>query len=634
VVDLTGRRLAEAALTEHVANFTNLVETVGDLIVVATTEGQILFCNQACTRKLGYSTEELAAMHILELHPQEHRREAEDIFAAMLRGEQISCPLPVQSKDGQLVPVETRIWLGTWNGVACVFGFLKDLSEEQEARQLFERLFQNNPASMAVTSPTTRCFIGINKAYEQILGYDKAEIIGKTAQELGLFVSPERYVQTYQQLLTEGRINEVEIQVRCKDGSILDGLFSGEVISSHGQQYFLTVMVDITARKQAEAALLESTERLSAATRAAHLGIYSYDFDSGHAYYSPEFLDLFGAGAVKLDEDLVAKALHPADKPGFLKRMRVANTPGGSGILEHEYRIVRPDGATRWLRVVGRTIFSGDAPKDRPLRAIGIVQDLTDRKRIEEELIRSRERAVAADAAKSTLLATVAHEFRTPLSLLESSLDILDRYGDRLSNEQHREQEQYLRNASRQLNLLVDTVLSYEQMHARQLPSRAERVDIGQICRAIADETRASWSQRHDFQVEVAPALGTLIIDPTLLRRVVENLLTNAFHYTPAGGRIVFSVFRDNSSLRLEVTDQGLGIAEDEQAKIFDPFFRGRNVGPRRGMGLGLNIVRDTLQQMGGDIALTSRLGQGTTFQATLPWREEENSAFPSDSAL
>ena len=255
------RRRAEQALTESAANFRAFFETVGDLIVVAAPDGRILFANPACQRILGYDETELARLGVLELHPADCREEAAAIFAAMFRGERETCPLPLASKEGVKIPVETRVWPGRWDGADCIYGVSKDLRAEQEAQQRFERLFHNNPALMALTSLPERRFTDVNQAFLDALGYRRAEVIGKTSKELGLFADPGQEQTVADLLRTQGRFGDVEIQARRKDGVTLDGLFSGEVIRSQGREYFLTVMIDISRRMQAEQRLRESEQR-------------------------------------------------------------------------------------------------------------------------------------------------------------------------------------------------------------------------------------------------------------------------------------------------------------------------------------------------------------------------------------
>jgi len=250
VRDITEQKKIEGALLESEMNFRTFFETISDLVIVATPDGQILYTNKSLQDKLGYTFGELLGMIILDLHPPDKHDEAMEIFSAMLRGERQYCPLPLISKSGHLLPVETRVWRGRWNGNDCIFGLCKDLSTEQEAQQRFERLFRNNPALMAVSSIPERRFVDVNESFLRVLCYSREDILGKTNAEIGLFAHPEQQASIAAYLETTGSVSGVELKVRRKDGIIIDGLFSGDVISSQGRQYFLTVMVDITGRKQ------------------------------------------------------------------------------------------------------------------------------------------------------------------------------------------------------------------------------------------------------------------------------------------------------------------------------------------------------------------------------------------------
>ncbi|HNW45739.1 MAG TPA: PAS domain S-box protein, partial [Elusimicrobiales bacterium] len=246
---------AGLALRESEVNFRTFFETMNDMIFVASPDGRVLFTNAAVARTLGYGAGELAGLHLLDLHLADKRSEAEEIFGAIFRGERKDCPLPLARKDGSQVPVETRVWFGRWNGADCLFGISKNLTAEREAQLRFESLFRNSPALMALSSMEADDprFLDVNEAFLQALGYSKAEVIGKSSSELGLFPDARQQAVTAEMLRVTGRVAGLERQVRRKDGRILDGLFSGEVITSRGRRSFLTVMVDITARKQAEA---------------------------------------------------------------------------------------------------------------------------------------------------------------------------------------------------------------------------------------------------------------------------------------------------------------------------------------------------------------------------------------------
>jgi diguanylate cyclase (GGDEF)-like protein/PAS domain S-box-containing protein len=246
-------------LSQNEMNYRMFLESSHDIVIVADTEGRLLFANAAASAKLGYPPDMLKNMRIGDLHPAWVRKEVEEIVTDMLAGRRASCPLPLITRDGAVIPVETRVSLGVWNGKECIFGISKDLSVEQEALQKFERLFGMNPALMAVSMLPDRRFVEVNAAFLRTLGYSADEVLGKTSAELGLFANPDQQQHVAANLLEYGRIEEAELQVKTKDGTIRDGLFSGEIIESQGKRYFLTVMIDITERKRLEAKLVEQT---------------------------------------------------------------------------------------------------------------------------------------------------------------------------------------------------------------------------------------------------------------------------------------------------------------------------------------------------------------------------------------
>jgi signal transduction histidine kinase len=219
----------------------------------------------------------------------------------------------------------------------------------------------------------------------------------------------------------------------------------------------------------------------------------------------------------------------------------------------------------------------------------------------------------------SRLLRIVAHEFRTPLGLITGSADILDRYWERLTSEKMNEQNKHIQSAARQLNNLLSSVISFTQT-GQNMPIRPpQMLNIDSTCRSIAAEIVTFWGDGHVFNVAIAADCGSALLDEMHFRRVLNNLLTNAFRYTPPGGDVSLHIRREKKMLLLEVRDSGIGIPREDQKLIFDAFYRSPNVKGRRGMGLGLSIVQESLAQMGGTITVKSSTGEGTTMRVEIP---------------
>jgi PAS domain S-box-containing protein len=260
----------------------------------------------------------------------------------------------------------------------------------------FRMLAEMSPAGIHITDENGNC-IYVNPAWCRMAGItcDEAlgegwikaihkEDLGRLISEWKIFMRGESHWESeYRFMDATGKVTWVygtATLLKGRDGSV---------------EQIIGLIINMNERKKYENELKESEERLRLASESTGFGTYSYEFESGIAYYSKEFLDLYGLSqgeTLKLDGDLVAEALHPDDKKKFLSEMLKANDPLGSGILDTEYRILRTDGTEKWLRTRGLTIFSGNNITDKPLRATGIVQDITERKKINEKLLESEKR--------------------------------------------------------------------------------------------------------------------------------------------------------------------------------------------------------------------------------------------------
>ncbi len=266
--DITTLKLTEESLRESRDNYHLFFETMDDLIVIGAPDGSILYANPAVSRKLGYTLQELLAMGLLDLYPYSCRREGEEILAALFRRERDSCPLPLRKKDGSELPVESRIWMGRWDGGEVTFCISKDLSTLQAALDMFQEIFEHNPSPLALCRAETGEFVRVNEAFLRTLEYAPHELIGRTSGELGLFPDVAAEKESTRVLLETGRLDGCELSVRTKGDGILTGIFSGASIPNQGDRLLLTVMSDITERKRFEEELLLSRTLAESANRA------------------------------------------------------------------------------------------------------------------------------------------------------------------------------------------------------------------------------------------------------------------------------------------------------------------------------------------------------------------------------
>ena len=619
--DITLQRQTAAALQESETNFRTFFQTMTDMILVGTPEGRILFTNAAVPRTLGYAPDQLAGLHLLELHPAEKRAEAEAIFAAMFRSERESCPLPLARQDGSLVPVETRVWLGRWDGQDCVFGICKNLSLEQEAQQRFERLFQFNPSLMGLSVLPQRRFYDVNLAFLKTLGYTRGEVVGKTAEEIGLFVDPAEQAAVADTLAAEGRVSDHELRVRHRDGQILHGLFSGEVISSQGRQYFLTVMVDVTARKRAERALEEERRRLAGIIEGTNAGTWEWNLQTGATIFNERWAEILGYSLAEISPTSLAtwkEFTHPEDLKASGKLLE-RHFRGELDYYECEARMRHKDGS--WVWILDRGKVSTRTAEGQPLLMRGTHQEITASKRAEEQLRQAKEAAEAANQAKSQFLANMSHEIRTPMNAILGFAQLMQR--DPTATAQQLQQVATIHRSGEHLMGIINDILEMARIESGRMDLNPVECDLP----LLLDDLKRMFSLRAlsknlRFQVEQPGELPRHVVtDETKLRQIFINLLGNAAKFTASGGQITLRVRAEREAaggLRLlaEVQDTGAGIAPEDLAHLFEPFFQtnaGRQV--TGGTGLGLAISREFIHLMGGEIQVQSQLGQGSTFQ-------------------
>lgn len=183
-MDITERKLAAKTLTESEENFRTFFNTIDDLLFVLDKQGNILLANNSVTRKLGYSISELIGQNVLLMHPPEYREEAGRIVGEMLAGKTEHCPVPLLTKNGEQIPVETRVIQGRWSGQDVIFGVTKDLSDIKASEEKFFKIFHSSPALMAFTDINTGKYLDINEMFLKTLGYARDEVIGKNTLEL------------------------------------------------------------------------------------------------------------------------------------------------------------------------------------------------------------------------------------------------------------------------------------------------------------------------------------------------------------------------------------------------------------------------------------------------------------------
>lgn len=381
--------------------------------------------------------------------------------------------------------------------------------------------------------------------------------------------------------------------------------------------YVATQTAVAIERKRAEESLREWVEKHRALFESSSQGVMLHD--------EKEFLEVNPAAVRILGRTSASEILgrHPAAfapefQPNGESSEGVARRAIGEclekGSVHFEWTCSRPDGQrvpidvllTRvWWR--GRWLLQA------------MVEDITERKRAEEELHRALAREKELSQLKSSFVSTVSHEFRTPLGIILSSAQILRDYFDRLGPEERQEQLESISANTRRMANLMEEVLVLSRVESGRPVSEPPVLDLEGLCRRLVVEVRAGLPRSAEVRLEVAPACREARADESLLRHIVINLLSNALKYSPSDRPVEIRVERAGAEAVLRVRDRGIGIPESDREWLFTAFHRGRNVGDRPGSGLGLTIVRRCVELHGGRMSLESEVGRGTEATVWLP---------------
>jgi signal transduction histidine kinase len=296
---------------------------------------------------------------------------------------------------------------------------------------------------------------------------------------------------------------------------------------------------------------------------------------------------------------------------------------------------VRPDGSIRWIRDRGFPIRDAQG---QVYRIAGIAEDITCRKQAELESYKVLQRERELSMLKSSFVAMTSHEFRTPLTAISSSTDLLQRYRNRFSQEKQQTHLHRIKSAVERMTQMLNDILLMSEAEAGKLQFNPAPLNLVQFCRHLVEDVQPTakkqqvihFTSRSDGTLagqatdEIEKTRfdflsGLAAWDEKLLRQILSNLLSNALKYSPEGSTVQFDLTAKDDRVIFQIQDQGIGIPPADQSRLFEAFHRANNVGTTQGTGLGLAIVKQCVDLHRGEITFTSEVGKGTRFMVTLP---------------
>jgi two-component system, sensor histidine kinase and response regulator len=513
-------------------------------------------------------------------------------------------------------------------------GVRSSFSSREEIERLCMFNLLANPEERVFFKDLQSRFLLVSAGYLAALAHGRSldEVIGKTDFDIfsrphavAAFEDEQRVIETGEPMLAkverETFHDRPDVWVSTIKAPLRDE--QGNIIGTWGMSR------DVTAQVDAELALRRSAERFQALTDQAFDLIVVTDADGVITYVNKAVERILGRRPEELVGTTVASWLHPADVAALETAIAAEReTPGSVG--EVDYRMRHDDGSWRWLETSGTNLV------DEP--AVGgflvTLRDISERKAAEVE----RERAARlmrkqnamlreADRLKSELLSIVSHDLRTPLTSVIGYLELL---GDDEAGPLSAEQQSYLaavRRGADRLLALVNDLLFIARADTGKLELDLADTDLAELAR---DAVHALLPKAADSSIRLgllAEEPARARVDQARIAELLENLLSNALKFTPAGGSVDVRVAPQNGAVVLEVADTGVGISTHDQQHLFERFYRSKRTQAASGVGLGLSIVKAITQAHGGRITVESREQAGTTFRVSLPATAPKQSA-------
>ena len=474
----------------------------------------------------------------------------------------------------------------------------------------FRLLAENAPESIFIQCQ--KQFVYVNSASLGLFGAkSKDQLIGHPIFER---IHPEYHVVVTErvQLVNEKRESAPLIEEKYIkfDGSVIDVEVSAVSFEHQGHNAALVFVRDITERKRNE----EKLRQLSRAVEQSPACIVITDREGHILYVNPKFTQLTGYSS----EEVIGK------NPRFLKSGKQSvefyKELWGAILAGKEWRgefhNKKKNGELYWELA---SISSIQDAAGHATYLIAVKEDITERKRLENELLLANDRLKELDKRKSAFVANVSHELKNPLAIIRESMAlILDEAIGEVNPKQKEILEMGKRGTDRLIRLVSD-LLDLAKIEAGKMELKREEIDLRVLVEEVLKNYEREISKKQLFlQKEIQSSTGLSWGDHDKLAEVIINLLSNAIKYTPKGGNIVVKLEGNEKEIRFEIADTGPGIPEDYQEKVFDKFTR-IIVEKQEGTGLGLPIAKEIIELHEGKMWIENKMGKGSRFIFTIP---------------
>jgi PAS domain S-box-containing protein len=476
-----------------------------------------------------------------------------------------------------------------------------------ESEQKFSNIFHMSPDAIDLTLLESGVLQELNQSYVKLFGYGREELLGRSTlpSGLGIWVRAEDRAEHIALLRAQGIALGREAVLRRKDGSTFIAMVSSTLLELKGERYNLSLVRDITARKEDEGALRESKQRLELAAAAASLGIWDRNLVEGTAVWNARTFELFGLQpqpAAPGNTEWMDQIIHPEDRAATKAAVQAAIA--GEKPFDLAFRVVHPNGEVRHIKTDAKVLRDDQG---RAVRIIGVNQDRT--REVETEAVRQRLQEELQHAEKlesiGSLAGGVAHDMNNVLAAIMGMASAL-----RESNPDQDPQARSLDTIIRACVRGRDVVKSLLYFAHKDLEA-AGPVNLNAIAQEMVQLLSYTTLKRVQISTDFQEPLGLIEGDSGALCHALINLCVNAVDAMPEGGALLIRTrAAAGGPVTISVKDSGQGMSPEVIRKAIEPFFTTKPIG--KGTGLGLAMVYGTVKAHKGTFEIRSEPGQGT----------------------
>jgi PAS domain S-box-containing protein len=600
-------------------------------ILLTDADGKYIEVNPAACQMLGYTRAELLTKSVSDITlPESQTATAatwhEFVGTGKMRGEII-----LQHKDGRHIIAQYAAVTDIIPGIhmAVISDVTAQKSAElqlEESRNFVEHIADTVPYQLYVFDLSQGKNIYINQKTREFFGMSLEELQQKGQQLFAELMHPNDLAKLAEfnvqwSVASDEDIFEKEYRMKDTTGayrwlqsyeSILKRDEAGNPIQILGTAH------DVTEKSIATEAVIASEQKYHELFDTVPIGLFQVDGEGRFLAVNQALMDILGyPDKDGLLRESVMDIHLQAQKYTHALELTNNHTP-------HVYypKLLRQDGSVlpAELTMMVHRDESGEI-----LFVHGAIQDITQRQ-IADQLKKERmELALQVDKErdmarmKSNLFSIMAHEFRTPLTVIKSSASMLEQYWERLSEERRRQKFSNIQRHVEHLADLIQEVSTLARAERGNLDYNPTMTDVEGLCQQVIDDLSDLLTPQHTLSLDMTLTQPTYMMDANLMRLALSNLLSNAIKYSPEGGLVQFTVAEHGDQVHFIVVDEGMGIPLADQSEMFGQFKRGSNVGDIVGTGMGLSIVRVIAKLHEGTVDFVSQVDKGCTFTMRLP---------------